>query len=299
MQCNMYIMALIVFDKNEKVTYQNILRKLYKNIIVSFIKSLYPRHFNQKKSILLLKRAKSLKKNIRNNRFPQDYIKNGRRIAVYTCVYGGYDSIKPIKIKNQFCDYYIFTDQKVDSSTGWIKIDYKFPKDVGNNSVVKNRYIKMHPHLLFKEYDYSIYLDGNLTIQFDILHLMPRMKKLTIGLFNHLRGDTNLYDEANILMKSNEEWVEPIEKQVNLYKAQGFPKDFGFFECCLIIRKHHDKNVIAIMDNWWQEFIENKIKRDQLSFMYSVWKAGMTKNDIASLGSTIFNEPAILRDEHH
>ena len=52
------------------------------------------------------------------------------------------------------------------------------------------------------------------------------------------------------------------------------PKYYGLAEDNLIFRKHCDKTA-KLMDEWWY-MVENYSKRDQLSFMYILWKNGIT-----------------------
>ena len=54
----------------------------------------------------------------------------------------------------------------------------------------------------------------------------------------------------------------------------------------------NDEDNISIMNTWWKEFFEN-VKRDQLSFMYSLWKRGFDENYVASLGITFWVEPIV------
>lgn len=242
-------------------------------------------------------RSKSLMTNLKKTDYPYGLVKNKKKIAVYTVLYGDYDSIKPVKTKNVLCDYYIFTDQQVPVNSGWEKMDFEFPKEIKNNNILKNRYLKMHPHILFPEYEYSIYLDAVFTIELDIYRLMGRMGEHIIGLFDHHRGTQCLYEEAKILKRINKVPSADIDKQMIKYEKEGFPHNFGFVECGLIIRKHNDKKCIIIMETWWDQFIKGA-KRDQLSFMYSIWKNGLTKKDIAYLGTTYWDEPIVPSEGH-
>jgi len=51
-------------------------------------------------------------------------------------------------------------------------------------------------------------------------------------------------------------------------------------------RSHMKPECIKIMEDWWNEF-DNVSQRDQLSFMYVMWKNGMGLSDITSLGSDV------------
>lgn len=266
------------------------IRAIGKKAFINLIKC----HWNQiKKSY---REIVSLIKNKRINNYPINFIQNEKRIAVYTVVYGDYDAIKPIKTKNRLCDYFIFTDQDVDPITGWTKIEFAFPKDC-NTNVLKNRYLKMHPHFLFPNHEYSIYLDGVMQIELDIYRLMSRMGDKFLGLFDHYTGRKCLYDEAEVVKRVGKAPACIVDRQIERYKEEGFPKDYGLTECGIIIREHNNPICIKLMNSWWDEFV-NESQRDQLSFMYCIWKNGLSKKDIAYLGATYWIEPILSSEAH-
>ena len=155
----------------------------------------------------------------------------------------------------------------------------------------------MHPNVLFPNYEYSIYIDAVFQIELDIYRLMSRMGNKILGLFDHHQNVTCIYQEAETIKRIGKASTYEIDELMSKYKAEGFPKDFGFCECGLIIRKHNEKKCIDIMDLWWKIFL-NGPKRDQLSFMYCVWKNNLQKSDIAYLGATYWDEPIFSSERH-
>lgn len=57
------------------------------------------------------------------------------------------------------------------------------------------------------------------------------------------------------------------------YLKEKFTFQMGLIETQVLMRDHNDKEVIRLMNYWWKE-IETGSKRDQLSFMFSLWKTG-------------------------
>jgi len=45
----------------------------------------------------------------------------GKRIAVYTAIYGNYDTIPEPLYADPMCDYYIFTDKDIPEGSIWKK----------------------------------------------------------------------------------------------------------------------------------------------------------------------------------
>lgn len=285
----------IPIEKEDTLLFISKSRKSYFSKNKTAVKQLLMFHFSQ--FIKYFKQANSIKKNMHVRNYPKSLINDCKKIAVYTALYGDYDEIKPIIKKNRFCDYYIFTDQQVDKESGWTKIPFDFPDDINMDNVLKNRYIKMHPHILFKNYEYSIYIDASIKIEMDIFRLMGRIGSKIIGLFKHHRGTNCLYKEAEILLRSKKYPTNTIIEQITRYSNEGFPINYGFFECTIMVRKHMDILCINTMNTWWSEFI-NGAKRDQLSFMYSLWKNKLSQKDIASLGETYWIEPIFSSEKH-
>lgn len=211
------------------------------------------------------------------------------KLAVYTCVFGNYDKIKNPVFVSRYCDYYIVTDQEISKECKWDKIvPHNTPKGFEEwHPAIKNRYYKMHPHELFEEYDYSVYLDGNIQPVTDLYPFLEKMKceNKNIALHKHPFFEC-LYDSGEHLKKIEMVDCEPMDKQLERYNAEGLPTKYGFFECGVIVRKHHEEKIIKIMDTWWDEYSRG-VKRDQQSFTYALWKNGFNQSAVCSLGSDV------------
>ena len=131
----------------------------------------------------------------------------------------------------------------------------------------------MHPHILFPEYEESIYIDSNIDIKSTYLfECIEKIKKdnAKISIPPHYMRNC-LYEESNILISNNKDNLNSIIEQMNIYKEEGFPTNYGLSENNCIFRIHNDKEIISLMEDWWY-WIENYSKRDQLSLFYVLWK---------------------------
>ena len=88
-----------------------------------------------------------------------------------------------------------------------------------------------------------------------------------------------------------------IESQIKNYKNKGFPKNYGLFENNVLVRKHNDLVCIRIMESWWEEFCKYS-QRDQLSFVYCLWKNNFSSDYIYSLGNTMKLNPRFRYYNH-
>ena len=205
------------------------------------------------------------------------------KLAVYTCIFGSYDMICEPKYKSRYCDYYIITDGAVPDGSAWKKLDFQKPDGFDEwGPSIKNRYCKMHPHILFPSYRYSLYVDGNCRLLTDMYPFVSKLGKNAIGIFRYPLNDC-FYENAKFLESLG--LVDPEENKamVEEYRVAGFPEHFGYFECCVILRDHHKEKCRRVMETWWKQYLTH-VKRDQQSFMFSLWSNVMNKNDVSELG---------------
>jgi hypothetical protein len=159
-----------------------------------------------------------------------------------------------------------------------------------------NRYCKIFPDVFFKDYDYSIYIDGNIYIFGDLYPLVNKMGEHSIGIFSHPKR-RDIYTEAAAVIYLNNAKACDVKRQIQAYKKEGFPENWGLYENSLIIRKHNDEICKKLMKLWWQQ-LNIYTCRDQLSFMYSLWKLNLGNEYVVSLGKDIDLCPEIRRIKH-
>lgn len=214
------------------------------------------------------------------------------RVAVYTCITGDYDSIPDIHIKESCCDYYLITNNKKIKDDKWkiIYINEEDFKQFDNSKL--NRFFKLNPYYYFeKNYDFSIYIDGNVNIISSLSDLCEKVNE-KIGLTMHKHKDRDcVYDEAKaceILKKGNH---EKILKLIDKYKKENFPNHYGMVECTLIVTRLNNMLAKDIYQKWWNLLIDSDCGRDQLILPYILWKKNIEIIDISTLGNNIYKNP--------
>lgn len=219
------------------------------------------------------------------------------KYVIYTVSTGKYDLIKnPIYVDSNI-DYYIFTDQELDSNLIWKRI--AIPEEIKNmSSLAQARYLKTNPHRFFQNYDYSMFIDGNVCITCDVRPLFYTLieEDKLMAIHRHQNRDC-IYKEAKAIYAAGKAKKNEIIKQIKHYKKEGFPSHFGLFETNIVIRKHNDKRCIQIMETWSKQ-LEEWTKRDQLSFTYSLWYNNFSSNDVLSLGNNSRRNPYFIVDSH-
>lgn len=279
-------------EKNEiKSTTDYKLGHAIKMYATDFLKFRYKKIFKNLKN----KRASRIIKKKYYNPEQYELKDNGvdyksAKIAVYTCIIGGYDKLQEPLIEFDNVDYYLFTDNEkiYENYKGKYKIiqipDYLLKK--GN--IIANRYIKLHASDFFEKYDYSIYMDGNVRIIADIRTFVAR-SSLKTGIAMHIHRERNcIYQEAEVCKLLKRGNQNKIEEQMKRYKQEGFPEKFGMNEATIIVSDLKNNESSKLLNEWYLEFLQSESYRDQLAWPYILWKNNYKISDVGNLGNNIY-----------
>lgn len=134
------------------------------------------------------------------------------------------------------------------------------------------RFVKMHPHLLLPAYPASVYVDGNICpTPAASAHCRQIAARHVLSIYRHPFRDC-VYDEALECERLGLVYVGKIAGTLARYRAAGFPAHAGLQESNVLIRRHHDAQLIRLMALWWRAY-ESGVTRDQLSLPYLLWRA--------------------------
>lgn len=205
-----------------------------------------------------------------------------KKIAVYTCIVGGYDELQePLSVSAE-CDYYVISDKKPERETvfKYLDINQYLPELVTDNTR-KNRYCKINAHKIFPQYRYSIYFDGAFRLNDTItkfVNELPRTRIITICRHEW----SGLYMEAMRVILNGRDSEEVVKKQIERYWLEGMPENFGSVYCGILIREHNNPVCRHLMEDWWEE-VQNFSKRDMISFPYVLWKNGYSIDEVKTI----------------
>ena len=220
------------------------------------------------------------------------------KIAVYSCIVGSYDRlIEPVFVEPGV-DYLMFTDQEIPEFSSWKKIDITRMEEYGelSNSMM-NRKIKIMQCSALQEYDYTIYIDGNIEVVSGVSPIITDMGRTSFGVHYHRRRDC-IYDEVISVKHLKRIKGEEMDQQMRIYKKDGFPRHFGMFENSILIRDNRDDETLELMREWWDEFCRFPT-RDQLSLPYVIWKQGYSREKILILGNDVERNTRFNRINKH
>lgn len=205
------------------------------------------------------------------NRYKKLYEGGKNKKVIYTCITGDYDNlIEPRFISDDF-DYVCFTDSIFVRNGFWEL--RPLPKEVESLSQVKKqRYIKINAHKVLPEYDLSVWVDGSVLINNKLEDLLDNILENDISVYVPTHPIRNcIYKEANTVISSRKDIKDIVNPQIEQYKKEGFPKEYGLLQSNILIRKHNNEDCIRLMEAWSNE-VMNGSHRDQLSFNYCCWK---------------------------
>lgn len=220
-----------------------------------------------------------------------------KSIVIYTSIVDNYDKLNEPDEVMADCDYICFSnDYTPPKNSIWQLYPIQFQS---KNKVTLSRFVKLNPHKILEEYQYSLWVDGN--VRFKGKYAYSRILELIddgvlISMPKHPLRDCT-YDEARILTKIGKEKKSIIHKQMEKLKSEGFPENLGLFEGSIIFRNHMHKKIMELDEAWWEEF-QNYAKRDQLSLRYVLWKNEITCIPFFEEGYNVRNHPDFLYSKH-
>lgn len=212
------------------------------------------------------------------------------RIAVYTCVTGSYDKLNGLSTKVPWADF-VFFGEIGTACEGWdVRPINWVDKVPGGDNIALSRYAKLNPHVVLPEYEYSLWIDGNVDICQEALY--ERLAKMMdegvlYGGLSHPERD-DVYDESLRIVRNARESLPKVMRVIRFLKSEGMPRHFGLNENNVILRRHNEPSVIAFDVLWWEMFMRFS-HRDQLTWSYCMWKTGLKQELILPQGKCARN----------
>lgn len=192
--------------------------------------------------------------------------------VVYTCNTDNYDIFFKLSYTNPEWDYLYFTDNleliRAGYAGGWKILPVTYYQE---NGILTNRFYKINPHIVLPDiYTESLYIDSNINILSNkIFEDIDNLQKNFL-LQKHYARDCVFQEIDTVIDLGLDDFVRVMKLKQFLLKSK-FPYHYGLTENSIIYRCHHSEMIIKLMEEWWQ-MLENFSHRDQLSFMYILWK---------------------------
>ena len=212
------------------------------------------------------------------------------KIACYTCITGGYDTVSKIAPgQGPDVDFICFTDDPMLQYTCRNWSVRPIPAELAHLSKVKQqRVVKACPHRYLGEYDATLWVDGNIDVNCDVVKFAKGydLTNAPVWTRKHPARDC-IYEEAKAVLRLKKDVRANVDPQMEKYRNESFPKKFGLFETCIILRVNSPET--QVFGNMWAREIMEGSHRDQLSFDYCRWKTG-TEVGALKVGSLLKDE---------
>ena len=200
--------------------------------------------------------------------------KDSRKVIVYSCMIGNYDNVTSFN-KQRGYDYILFTDQNI-KNTNWTI--FPIPDEVlklNVSDIKKQRYMKIHPHKFFKNYDLSLYIDPNYEITGDLDdYLINTLNPLDHIYIPHLQFGKGMKQAIDKAIEKKLDDVTLLKHVMNRYNQSKLLDKTGIVNAGLIIRKHHTEDCIKLMERWWEE-VRDYSHVDNFAFDYAGYMTGV------------------------
>lgn len=205
------------------------------------------------------------------------------KIMVYTAITGDYDTLKEIKYIDKEIDYYCFTNNPTIKSKTWKIVPLENPELL--DFVRLERKIKiLGCEEIFKNYDLAIYMDANIELRKPVSEFIKNECDLkNYDFFSIIHSDRDcIYEEAKVCIEWKKDDKKIIEEEMTFLKKEKFPKHYGLTANNFFAFKTNNAKIKKIQNCWWN-MVKRYSRRDQLSFMYSLWKNKYKKTQIITI----------------
>lgn len=201
--------------------------------------------------------------------------------VIYTVITGDYDTIIEPTILTPGWDYYCYTNNPELLSSKEISPNWKFILLEGD---VPQIHLSRHPKICFydhieERHNLAIYLDANIQIKCNLDSFINDVLKDGDHMCTMIHPTwESVYREADAIKRIGKAKPEVVDRQVNRYREEGFPDNYGQTVANLLVYRNHNTNLIKHCSYWWDEFSNpENAQRDQLGFDYLRWKHQLIK----------------------
>ncbi len=194
------------------------------------------------------------------------------KTMVYTAITGDYDTLKEIKYIDKEIDYYCFTNNPNIKSKTWKIMSLDNPELL--DFIRLERKIKiLGCEEIFKNYDLAIYMDANIELRKPVSEFIKKECDLkNYDFFSLIHSDRDcIYEEAIVCIDWKKDDKKIIEEEMTFLKKENFPEHYGLTANNFFAFKTNNSKIKKVQNCWWN-MVKRYSRRDQLSFMYSLWK---------------------------
>jgi hypothetical protein len=222
--------------------------------------------------------------------------KKNTKIAIFSCVSGGYEEITPLVKNSNGVDIFLYTDNNNTVAPDGVIL--RQSPYVSHIPVMTARYVKTHPHIWFENYDYIFWIDSNIYFMGEINKYLDMLEATNgdIGVIYH-PARYSFIEEGIELAQTSKVNIDTLNSQISKYKKNKNIMKSRLIETNFWVCKPSNPLIIDMMKIWWRE-INNFTHRDQISVNYAVEMAGVKVINLMPNGESARSHPDFLIFEH-
>lgn len=192
------------------------------------------------------------------------------KIVVYTACFGNRERPQKFTPPPGNAEYVVFTDQK-EAPSPWRKRSNVFA--VKNNPRRLARLHKAGSHILFPDAEVTIWIDCHgFPLESPEKLVEKYLAKRPMATFKHCCR-TTVVQEAKVVIDLKLDDKRIVNEALVRFAKSGCPDDLRLAETPVVMRRHTTE-VIHFNQLWLTE-LQNHSIRDQISFPYCAWMAGI------------------------
>ena len=216
------------------------------------------------------------------------------KTVVFTANVGDYDDLYVPEFLDMETDYVCFTDTPKDTHGVW---ELRPLPWIDNDPTRSARFVKLNPHYVLPEYEYSVWIDGNILLRCSTEDIISAVKnEAYFATFQHPLRNC-VYDEVKACIKADKDDSVLVAEQGERYRQKDIPNGRGLYETNVLARRHNDPQCIDFMNAWWTE-LNRFSKRDQISLIYVIQEIGTAPALIVPAGKSSRNHPNFALFRH-
>lgn len=189
----------------------------------------------------------------------------------YSALIGDYDLPPNVIEPDPRIQYVLFADQLTAAPAPWtlVKVENYF-----RDRKITSGFLKSNPEMLFGHDARVVWLDGNARdIRIDRNRIDCWLAAAPVAVFRHRIRSTVADELVEVLRTGIEDDISSARLMAQM-RADGFADDRGLSAAMLLIRDLADHRVRRADRQWWEAILSGA-RRDQISFDFALWSAGL------------------------
>lgn len=222
------------------------------------------------------------------------------KVAIYSCITAGYDTlVQPADCAPEGFDFLLLypRGQKPGFDTGVWRLR-EFDCTI-KDPVLLSRYPKLNPHVVLPDYEYSLWIDGNVSIASPDFYKTVQEKiesEVPYSGVRHFQRDC-VWDEAYKCFRTGRITIFQYWNALIRLRFKGMPRHYGLCENNLIFRRHNAPEIIKMDSLWWND-LRRGACRDQIWMTPALRKCGIPFDYLLPQEYSVRNHPYFIYSTH-